>query len=89
MNYRNIIYIAIIILNFISFMLMGIDKGRAIKRQWRIKESTLLITSFLFGALGGLFGMLFFRHKTKHLKFIVSIPLMLIFQAVLIFKYLL
>ncbi|WP_233418542.1 DUF1294 domain-containing protein [Jeotgalibaca dankookensis] len=51
------------------FGLMYIDKKKASKRQWRIPERTLLILGILGGAFGGLFGMIVFRHKTKHTYF--------------------
>ncbi|MFR4987184.1 MAG: DUF1294 domain-containing protein [Lachnospirales bacterium] len=68
-NYETIIFIYYIIINFISFNLIRIDKIKAIKHKWRIKESTLL-TFFIFGGfLGGFFSMKIFNHKTKKCKF--------------------
>ena len=55
----------IIIMSIITFILYAIDKKRAIQNKWRIKESVLLIFSFLGGALGGYVGMLQTHHKTK------------------------
>jgi uncharacterized membrane protein YsdA (DUF1294 family) len=64
------LYLGLIgIMSVITFALYGIDKHRAIKKKWRIKESTLLMASFLLGALGGLLGMNIYRHKTKHWYF--------------------
>lgn len=48
---------------------MGIDKLKAMKHSWRIKEATLLLISIFGGGLGGFFGMLVFRHKTRKLIF--------------------
>lgn len=70
----------IIIVNIISFALMGIDKQKARKKQWRISENTLLLSAAVLGAGGSLLGMTFFRHKTKHLKFQILVPLFLIIQ---------
>ncbi|WP_423230659.1 DUF1294 domain-containing protein [Clostridium disporicum] len=73
-----------IIINFVSFILMYIDKRRAIKKEWRISEHTLILISLLGGSIGSLIGMYTFRHKTKHLKFKVGIPIILVIQLLVI-----
>lgn len=60
----------LLLMSLITYALYGIDKYKSIKGQWRIKESTLLLSSMFFGALGGLIAMYQFRHKTKHRFFI-------------------
>ncbi len=68
----NYIYWSVLaIIGFITMILYFIDKRRAIKNEWRIKEKTLLLSSFLFGSIGGLIGLYGFRHKTKHWYFVV------------------
>lgn len=64
---------------------MYIDKNKARKGNWRIPELKLFNTALLFGSLGIFIGMRLFRHKTKHKKFILFIPAILIVQLVLIF----
>lgn len=59
----------LISINLISFILMFIDKRKAIYNKYRIKESTLLFISLLGGCFGTLLGMYLFRHKTRKLKF--------------------
>lgn len=76
--------IYLIIINILSFILMYADKRRAIKRKWRISEHTLILTAILGGSIGALIGMYSFRHKTKHLKFKLGIPIILTFQLILI-----
>ena len=66
--------------NIIGFALFGIDKQRAVRHAWRIKESTLFITAIIGGSVGCIIGMQVFRHKTKHMKFIVGMPMILILQ---------
>ena len=63
----SIIYL--IIINVIAFILYGLDKYKAIKKEWRIPESLLLTISFLGGSIGSILGMLTFRHKTNKMKF--------------------
>lgn len=74
-----LIYLAVI--NTVTFLLYGIDKLKAKKNAWRIKESTLLGFALIGGSLGALAGMYAFHHKTKHLKFKLGVPLILILQV--------
>lgn len=67
-------------INMIAFLAYGIDKRRAIKKRWRIPEKTLLGLAIIGGTLGALAGMYGFRHKTKHLKFVLGVPIILILQ---------
>lgn len=64
-------------------MLMLVDKIKAKKNLWRIRESTLILSAVLGGSLGALAGMYTFRHKTRHLKFTIGVPLILGVQIVL------
>ena len=75
--------IYLLIVNLWAFALMGIDKRRAKKDAWRIKEKTLFLPVLLGGGVGGILGMKTFRHKTKHIKFIVGMPLILAAQIVI------
>ncbi len=51
-------------LNFINFLLFGYDKSQAKIGGWRIPEKVLLGLSLCGGGVGGLAGMMTFRHKT-------------------------
>ena len=62
---------------------MLIDKWKAKHNRWRIKEATLMTVAALGGSVGSLLGMYTVRHKTKHLKFTVGIPLILVAQLAL------
>ena len=76
--------------NILSFVICGLDKHYARTGHRRIPERTLLMSAFLFGSFGMLSGMLVFRHKTLHWKFIVPVPIFCIFHAcvvILAFKY--
>ena len=76
-----LIYLAII--NAIAFLLMLIDKYKAKKNLWRIPEATLMLTALLGGSIGALAGMYTVRHKTKHLKFTLGIPVILVAEVFL------
>ncbi|MGM9934017.1 MAG: DUF1294 domain-containing protein [Clostridium sp.] len=83
------LFIYLLIINIIGFLIMFIDKSRAIHKEWRIPEKTLIFISIIGGSIGMFFGMYIFRHKTKHLKFTLGVPLILIIEtiaAVCLFK---
>ena len=73
------------IMSLFTFLLYGIDKRRARRDKWRISEKTLLLCALCMGALGALAGMKVFRHKTRHLKFKLLVPLCLVINAAVIF----
>lgn len=75
-----LVLLYLLIINAIGFLLMLADKYKARKNLWRIPEVTLLTAAALGGSLGCLLGMYTVRHKTKHLKFTVGIPVILVLQ---------
>lgn len=77
-----IIYLAVI--NIIAFLAMLIDKKKAEKNKWRIKESTLLILALIGGSVGEIIGMYTFRHKTQKPRFYIGVPIIIILQILLI-----
>ncbi|MHB1393376.1 MAG: DUF1294 domain-containing protein [Clostridia bacterium] len=81
----DILIIYIILINLIAFVIMGIDKGKAKARKRRISEDSMFIAALLGGALGAKLGMSLFNHKTKHKKFIIGIPIIIIMNFSLFF----
>ena len=76
--------IYLVIVNIVGFFMMLIDKRRAIRHDWRIPEKTLFLTAIIGGSIGSIAGMYAFRHKTRHLSFVIGMPVILIAQIVLI-----
>lgn len=76
----------IIIINLYAIYIMYIDKKNARGKKWRVPEAKLFVIAILLGSPGILIGMQIFRHKTKHLKFVYGIPVILIVQIYLIYK---
>jgi len=74
----------LLLINAASFLLMLSDKRRAKKKRWRIPEAILMGIAAIGGSLGSWIGMYLFRHKTKHPKFTVGIPLFLIVHIALL-----
>lgn len=74
-----------VLVNFIGFGLMGIDKRKAVKGTFRIPEATLFIVALIGGSIGSIFGMYTFRHKTRKWYFVYGMPAILVLQVALLF----
>ncbi len=75
----------LIAVNLLSFALMGIDKRKARKGIRRIPEKALFLFAIIGGSIGSIAGMFVFRHKTKHLSFVLGLPAILLLQLILAF----
>ena len=71
----------LLLINAAGFFLFFLDKRRAVRNRWRIPESRLWAAALLGGSIGCLAGMYLFHHKTKHKKFTVGIPLILLAET--------
>lgn len=83
----NGLYWAISILgvwNIVVFVMYGIDKRKAKRGSSRISERSLLLSAAFIGGPGALLGMSVFRHKTKHAKFVIGVPLLLIMNIAVV-----
>lgn len=80
----NVFIIVFSILNVLSFVLMSIDKYRAIHKLWRIREKAFFILATIGGSAGILFGMYILRHKTRHMSFVIGMPAIFIIQFIII-----
>ena len=88
MNYSNIeisILVYIIVINLAAYAIMGIDKLKAKKGQWRVREGALMLISLLGGAIGTLLGMVVFRHKTNKKKFSIGVPILYLINCIVTF----
>ncbi|MFV8830403.1 DUF1294 domain-containing protein [Alkalihalobacterium sp. APHAB7] len=70
--------------SIIGFLLMGLDKRRAVNGNQRISERTFLLFALIGGSIGIYFGMKQFRHKTKKSKFNLGIPVIIVGQVILL-----
>lgn len=80
----NYFLLYLLLINAAAFVLMLADKVKARKNRWRIPERTLIGSALLGGSIGALLGMYTFRHKTRHLKFTLGVPAILIAQIALV-----
>lgn len=73
------------IINLFAIFLMKYDKVKAINNQYRVSEKALFLIALILGGVGIYIGMYLFRHKTKHVKFTVGIPLIIILNILTIY----
>lgn len=76
-----ILIIYLIVANVVTFFMYGVDKWKAKRSRWRIREAALLLLAALGGSIGAWLGMKVWRHKTMHKKFKYGIPLIIILQV--------
>ena len=79
-----ILLVYLLIVNALGFILMLVDKIKAKKNLWRIPEATLFLVAAIGGSIGSILGMYTFRHKTKHVSFLLGMPLILAVQIVIV-----
>ena len=75
------------IINLVGFVMMCVDKQLAIHHKNRVPERVLFLIAIIAGSLGGILGMYAFRHKTKHVSFVIGMPVILIIQLVVLYLY--
>ena len=77
------LWAALGMMNLVTFIVYAYDKhiARQNRGKRRVPERTLILLSFLGGCLGAALGMVLCRHKTKHAKFLILVPLSLILWA--------
>lgn len=71
--------------NIITFIIMGLDKYKAVHDKSRISEKALLLNALVMGAVGEIIGAFVFHHKTKKLKFQVFLPIALILNGLVVY----
>ena len=78
-------YIYLAAISLISIIVTCYDKIASKKLpRHRTPEATLLSLSFIGGSVAMLITMKLIRHKTKHKKFMIGIPLIIILQIALV-----
>lgn len=83
------ILIYLLTVNAAGFLVMTADKLFARKNMWRVPERTLMGVAAIGGSIGVLAAMYTVRHKTKHAKFTIGVPVLLLCQAGILLYFLL
>lgn len=71
----------ILVVNVLTFIVYGVDKGKARRGRWRVPEATLLGLAALGGSVGAWLAMQLFRHKTQKKKFRDGVPILFVLQV--------
>ena len=74
----------LVVINVATFFTYGLDKWKAKRSKWRVREAALLTLAVLGGSIGAWLGMKVWHHKTQHKKFRVGIPIIIFVQAIII-----
>ena len=80
-------YIYLAVVSVIAVIITILDKLKAKLHFWRVPEAVLLGWSAIGGSVAMLITMLLIRHKTKHAKFMIGIPLIILLQIAAIVAY--
>ena len=81
---EKLVIIYLLVINVVTFFSYGADKRKAKEHKWRTPEAMLLGLAVIGGSAGAFLGMRFFHHKTKHLKFQLGVPVILICQMLIL-----
>lgn len=77
--------ILVALFSIVSVLATVIDKSRARKNGRRISEASLFTMACLGGAPFMFLTMLLVHHKTRHMKFMIGLPLIILYQALLVY----
>ena len=86
MTLSSLILAYLLLVNILSLAFYGSDKVRARRHDERIPERVLLGIALLGGALGACLGMWLFRHKTRHWRFVIFVPLFLLVHLYILYR---
>lgn len=74
---EKILLVYLFIISIVTVILTVYDKVAAKKRRFRISEATLMLCGVFGGAVAEFVTMLLIRHKTRHIKFMLGLPLII------------
>ena len=79
------VYCFLAAVNILSVLMVLTDKAAAMSGLRRVRERTFFITAAVGGATAMLIAMLLVRHKTKHKRFMIGLPCIMLTQYILAF----
>ena len=83
MDLLKVIEAWLVLLIYLHLSAYALDKYKAVHHAWRIPERTLILLAAIGGSVGALSAMYIVRHKTKHNKFRIGVPAILVIQLIL------
>lgn len=85
MEIVHVIMFLLLIINIAALITVAADKHKARHGKWRIPERYLFLLGFIGGCPGIYIGFLAFRHKTRHLEFMLGIPAIFVLQVLAVY----
>ena len=82
--FSKLIVIYAVLIGIVSVVITVADKSAAKRGKWRVPEATLMLIGLFGGALPMFVTMKTIRHKTKHMKFMIGLPLEIALHAAII-----
>lgn len=79
-----LLVIHLCVISLISIFVTISDKLKAKRGKWRVPEAVLMLLSAVGGSFAMYVTMHLIRHKTKHKKFMVGIPIIMVFHLILL-----
>jgi uncharacterized membrane protein YsdA (DUF1294 family) len=79
----NLLYAYLLSVSVTTFLFYGYDKRQALRNGWRVPEAVLHVLALSGGTPGAFVGQIFFRHKTRKLRFKVVFVAIVLLQALL------
>ena len=86
--YTIMLLVYLLMMNVLTFIVYGVDKGKARRGRWRVPEATLLGLAALGGSVGAWLAMQLFRHKTQKKKFRYGVPAIFVLQLAVVLLFL-
>lgn len=77
-----IILIWLAVISLVAVIITVADKRKARRGAYRVSEAALMVIAALGGSVAMLVTMQIIRHKTKHIKFMLGIPIIILFQTI-------
>lgn len=78
---------ALITTNFVTFVMVLLDKIAASSKMRRVPEKALFVATFFGGSIGMLVGMFTIRHKSRKGSFQFVVGILVLLQIVLLLWY--
>ncbi len=82
--YFNLAIIYLVVMALVSVVMTVADKSSAKRGGWRVPEATLMMIGFFGGALPMYVTMKTIRHKTRHKRFMIGLPLEIALHAAIV-----
>lgn len=84
-RYVTVLLLYLTFISLLAVLLTAADKRRAQTHRWRVPEATLWGVAALGGAAAMFLTMRLIRHKTRHLSFMLGLPLLIFLQSGLLY----